>query len=374
MRGRDLTRRELMRRGSRFAAAVGSATLVEPLGVGTQAHAQEATPTLPMIDEVPDALQGSGELILASFGGAVLDAQLAAYIEPFQELTGITVTVAEGPDPSKVKAMVDTGNVEWDVVQLGRGDILNLDGYWEEMDYSLFDTANLDSSLLRPDSFAMVLFAEILAYRTDAYAEAPQGWVDFWDVEQFPGNRTMPAAAQLPFLEAAVIADGVPKDEVYPIDIDRAFASFDRIKPHVLTWWETGAQPAQMLTDNEVPLAVAFNGRIAPVKAAGAPVEIQWNEGLLAEDDWAIVKGAPNKENALKFCAFCTLPEPQARFSMLIPYGFVNSKAAELIPEEQLAQLPTAPELRPKLFLRDEMWWAENRDAVIDRWNQWILE
>jgi putative spermidine/putrescine transport system substrate-binding protein len=179
MRGRDLTRRELMLCGSRFAAAVGGATLVGPLGVGSPAHAQEATPTLPMIDEVPDALQGSGEVILASFGGAVLDAQLGAYIEPFQELTGITVTVAEGPDPSKVKAMVDTGNVEWDVVQLGRGDILNLDGYWEEMDYSLFDTANFDSSLLRPDSFAMVLFAEILAYRTDAYAEAPQGWADF---------------------------------------------------------------------------------------------------------------------------------------------------------------------------------------------------
>jgi putative spermidine/putrescine transport system substrate-binding protein len=374
MIGRGLTRRELMRHGGRFAATIGGASLVGSPGFQTGARAQAATPTRPTIDEVPEALKGSGEVVLASFGGAVLDAQLAAYIEPFQRLTGISVVVAEGPDPSKVKAMVDTGNVEWDVVQLGLGDILNLDGYWEEIDYSLFDTTNIDSALLRPESFAMVLFAEILAYRTDAFAEAPQGWADFWDAERFPGMRTMPAAAQLPFLEAAVIADGVPKDEVYPIDIDRAFASFDRIKPHVLTWWEAGAQPAQMLTDNEVPLAVAFNGRVAPVMAAGVPVAIQWNEGLLAEDDWAIVKGAPNKENALKLCAFCTLPEPQASFSILIPYGFVNNKAAELIPEQQLAQLPTAPELRPKLFLRDEEWWAQNRDAVIERWNEWVLE
>jgi putative spermidine/putrescine transport system substrate-binding protein len=86
------------------------------------------------------------------------------------------------------------------------------------------------------------------------------------------------------------------------------------------------------------------------------------------------VKGAPNKENALKLCAFCTLPEPQAHFAMAIPYGFVNNKAADLIPAEQLAQLPTSPENRAKLFLRDEVWWAENRDAVIERWNEWILE
>ena len=157
----------------------------------------------------------------------------------------------------------------------------------------------------------------------------------------------MPAAAQLPFVEAAVIADGVPVDEVYPVDLDRAFASFDRIKPHVVKWWDAGAQPPQMLTDNEVPMSVAFNGRITPIQEAGAPVAIQWNEGLLARDDWAIVKGARNRENALKFIAFATLPAPQARFSMQIPYGFVNAKAAELIPEAQLAQLPTAPDILP---------------------------
>jgi putative spermidine/putrescine transport system substrate-binding protein len=311
---------------------------------------------------------------MASFGGAVLDAQLVAYIEPFQRLTGIEVVVAEGPDPSKVKAMVDTGNIEWDVVQLGLGDILNLDGYWEPMDYSLFDVDNIDESLRHEYSFGMVLFAEILAYRTDAFPEPPAGWKEFWDAERFPGGRAMPAAAQLPFLEAAVIADGVPVDQVYPIDLDRAFKSFDVIKPHVVKWWDAGAQPIQMLTDNEVPLAVAFNGRVAAGRAAGAPINIQWNEGLLAEDDWAIVKGAPNRENALKFCAFCTLPEPQAAFSTLIPYGFVNNKAADFIAEDVLAQLPTAPEIRPKLFLRDESWWAENRDAVIERWNEWVLE
>lgn len=374
-----LTRRDIVRRGGQVAAMVGGSTLIPAIGSRSVVAAQDATPEaapleLPPITEVPEDLKGEGEVIVASWGGAVLDAQLVASIEPFQELTGISVIVAESPDPSKIKAMVDTGNVEWDVVWLGLGDILALDGYWEEMDYALFDTENIAPEFIGPHSIASVLFAEILAYRTDAYEAEPAGWADFWDVERFPGGRAMPAAAQLPFVEAAVIADGVPVDEVYPVDLDRAFASFDRIKPHVVKWWESGAQPAQMLTDNEVPMSVAFNGRITPVQQAGAPVAIQWNEGLLARDDMAIIKGAKNRENALKFCAFSSLPAPQARFSMQIPYGFVNAKAADLIPEEWLAQLPTSPEILPRLFLRDELWWAENRQVVLDRWNEWILE
>jgi putative spermidine/putrescine transport system substrate-binding protein len=377
MRTLDYSRRELLRRSGALAALTGSAAFLGASPFTRLAAAQDATPasvTLPEITDVPAKLKGSGEVIVASWGGAVLDAQLISTIEPFQELTGIKVTVAESPDPSKIKAMVDTGNIEWDVVWLGLGDVLALDGYFEEMDYAYFDLENISPEFVGKHSLASVLFAEILAYRTDAYPEAPQGWADFWDVEKFPGGRAMPAAAQLPFVEAAVMAAGVPKDEVYPVDLDLAFESFDKIKPHVVKWWEAGAQPPQMLTDNEVPMSVAFNGRITPIQKEGAPVDIQWNQGLLARDDLAIIKGAPNRENAFKFCAFASLPAPQARFSMQIPYGFVNTKAAELIPADILATLPTSPEILPNLLLRDEQWWAENRGPLLDRWNEWVLE
>ena len=377
MRGHEYSRRDLLRRSGMLAAMGGSAALLGSSPFTRVTAAQDATPAvmeLPPITDVPEHLKGSGEVIVASWGGAVLDAQLISTIEPFQELTGISVTVAESPDPSKIKAMVDTGNIEWDVVWLGLGDVLALDGYWEEMDYSYFDLENISPEFVGTHSLASVLFAEILAYRTDAFPEAPQNWADFWDVEKFPGGRAMPAAAQLPFVEAAVMATGVPKEEVYPVDLDLAFESFDKIKPHVVKWWEAGAQPPQMLTDNEVPMSVAFNGRITPIQQDGAPVAIQWNQGLLARDDLAIIKGAPNRENAYKFCAFASLPAPQARFSMQIPYGFVNTKAAELIPPDVLATLPTSPEILPNLLLRDEQWWAENRGPLLDRWNEWILE
>jgi putative spermidine/putrescine transport system substrate-binding protein len=331
---------------------------------------------LPEVTSVPEAMKGSGEVVLVSFGGAYLDAQRTAYIEPFEQLTGIKVNVAEGPDAAKVKAMVDTGNVEWDVVQLGEGDILRLEGYWDEMDYTLFDTANINPDRLRTNSFDMLPYAQIYAYRTDAFDAAPTNWADYWNVEAFPGPRTMigGTGGAIPFLEAALIADGVAPAELYPLDIERAYASLSKIRNDIVKFWDTGAVPAQMLTDNEVVMGVAWNGRIAAIQAEGAPVEIVWNEGMLAMDVWASPKGAPHRENAMKLCAFATLPESQARLSSLITYGFINDKAAELIAPERLPVLPTAPEIAAQMFLKSEPWWAEHTQEVLDRWNEWILE
>ena len=104
---------------------------------------------LPEFDGIPENLKGTGEVRVQSWGGAFQDAQREAYFMPFQELSGITVIESEGPDPSKIKAMVDTGNVEQDVVQLDRSSIILLEkqgDYWEEIDYSLFDVDNIDEA------------------------------------------------------------------------------------------------------------------------------------------------------------------------------------------------------------------------------------
>jgi putative spermidine/putrescine transport system substrate-binding protein len=114
-------------------------------------------------------------------------------------------------------------------------------------------------------------------------------------------------------------------------------------------------------------MAVAWNGRIAAIQEPGAPVAIGWRQGGLRTDAWAMPKGAPNRENAMKFTAFITLPIPQARLSMSIPYGFVNNKAADYITQERLAVLPAAPEIRDELYAYNAEWWANNRGKVIEK-------
>jgi putative spermidine/putrescine transport system substrate-binding protein len=333
---------------------------------------------LPDIASVPEALKGSGEVRVVGYGGAMQDAQTQAYFEPFERLCGIKVRAIPGADTAKVKAMVDTGNVEWDVVQLSRASVLRLNKlgkYWEFIDYDLVDADNIDTIYRHEQALDMLPYANVLSYRTDVFKDkAPQNWADFWDLKAFPGPRTMVGAtSNSPELEFALLADGVPIEKIYPIDLDRAFKSFDRIKSSVVKWWETGAVPAQMLSDKEVVLATAWNGRISAIQDQGAPVAVQFNQGRLARDAWTVPKGAPNRVNAMKFIAFSTLPATAARLSMLIPYGFTNKKAADLIPAQRLAVLPTAPAIQAKMVPYDYNWWAENQPAVVSRWNQWIL-
>ena len=68
---------------------------------------------------------------------------------------------------------------------------------------------------------------------------------DFWDAAKFPGARMLAdMASGSPNLEFALIADGVPMDKIFPIDIDRAFKSLSRIKPYIKKFWDTGAVAA----------------------------------------------------------------------------------------------------------------------------------
>ena len=67
-------------------------------------------------------------------------------------------------------------------------------------------------------------------------------------------------------LEFALMADGVPRDQVYPAlstpeGLERAFRKLDTIKDEVI-WWEAGAQPQQMLADGEVVMSTAYNGSV----------------------------------------------------------------------------------------------------------------
>jgi putative spermidine/putrescine transport system substrate-binding protein len=347
---------------------------------GTTSPAAEITLPEMKPEDVPDNLKGSGEVVAISYGGAYQDAQRKAYFEPFEQLCGITVKEAEGPDLAKIKAMVDTGNVQWDLPEVGLDGIIALErqgDYWEPINYDLVDVDNIDEAFRHDNAIAMNPYGLIYGYRTDAFDGTPSGWADFWDTEKFPGPRAMEGGSGglLPMLEAAVMAAGVPMDKLYPLDIDQAYDSLKKIKPDVVKWWDAGAQPVQMLNDKEAVMAQAWSGRILTLKSQnpGIPVEIAWNQGQLAFDVWGIPKGAPNKENAQKLAAFSTLPISQARLSMLYPNGFVNNKSVDYIPAEIASTLATSPEHKQQMYVQDDNWWADNREDILNRWNQFIL-
>ena len=366
------TRRNLLKTSLGAVSAVASMRMLE----GVPAMAQDVT--LAEIKSIPEKLKGTGELRVVGFGGTAQDAQRKAYFQPFEQLSGIKVRDIAGSDINKVKAMVDTGNVEWDVVQLSQSTVYSLlkkGDYFEKIDYDLVETATIDPFYRSEYACDMLVWAQVMAYRTDAFKGAvPSGWKDFWDTTKFPGERTMlGAGGNSPELEFALIAAGADPAKVYPMDIDKAFASYDKIKSTVVKWWETGAVPTQMLTDREVTLATVWNGRMAALATAGIPAAVSWNQGLLKRDCWAVPKGSKNRANAMKFIGFGTSAIPQARLSSLIPYGSVNANSTEFIPQKQFDVLPSTPSIKAQLVPYDYNWWIDNRDTVIAKWNKWVL-
>jgi putative spermidine/putrescine transport system substrate-binding protein len=361
----------------RILKAAGVASAVSALGMPAVLRGAVAqTAGLPQFGSIPANLMGKGEVRVVGFGGQGQAAQREAYFKPFEQLTGIKVIDIEGSDPNKLKAMVDTGNVEWDVMLSSRTTVLRLgDKYFEPINYSLVDVANIPEIFRHPMGLDVLGFAHVISYRTDVFKEGPKNFVDFWNLAKFPGARTLPSGvgSNIPPLVAALIADGVPFDKIYPIDVDRAFKSLDKIRSSVVKYWDTEAMPIQMLVDREVVMGVAANGRLAQLQRDKVPVETVWNGGTLTNNAWVIPKGSKNVENAQKFIAFSTLPISQARASILIPYGFVNTAAAPLIPANILAQLPTAPGTLEQLVPYDYLWWKDNKSSVEKRWTEWVL-
>jgi putative spermidine/putrescine transport system substrate-binding protein len=334
--------------------------------------------TMPELTKIPDSLKGEGEVRIATFGGTMQDTQMKAYFEPFEKATGIKVRAFPGSDPTKIKAMVETKNIEWDMAQLSRGSIMNLmkiGDYFEKIDYSLVDDG-VGKEYRFEYGLEMLVWAQVLAYRTDAFKGAvPSGWADFWDTKKFPGERGLlgTSAGGWPEMEFALMAAGVPMDKVYPIDVDKAFASYAKIKKDVAKWWDTGAVPIQLLTDREVTMTSVWNGRMAALQAAGVKADISWNQGLLKRDAWGIPKGAKNATNAQKFVAYSTMAIPQARIALGIPYGVVNSGSNQYIPDERQKVLPSAPEIKKQLLSYNYDWWIDNRETVIPKFNKWLL-
>ena len=142
----DYSRRQFIANAARYGlTAAAAATLTSPFAFPVAALAADVE--LPKINSIPDKLKGSGTVRICSYGGALQDAQRKAYFKPFEELSGIKVIEAEGPDPAKVKAMVDSKNIEYDVTEVDGADVINLQKqgeYFEPIDYSLFDVDNID--------------------------------------------------------------------------------------------------------------------------------------------------------------------------------------------------------------------------------------
>lgn len=325
--------------------------------------------------------QKGGEVVIVTYGGSTADALREAYWKPFTAETGIVVKEETPPTPAKVKAMVESGNVVWDIVEMDLNWIISLQkagNYLEKIPVSQLPqkyVAALDREAINDYGIGAFYWAWVLAYRTDVFkaGNRPKSWADFWDAKRFPGPRTLQDSPGSN-MEFALLAAGKNPGGLYPIDADLAFKKLDEIRPSIKKFWDTGALAPQLLADKEVFLGSVYSGRIKHLQDQGVPVEIEWNQGLLNLDYWTVVKGARNAGNAVKLIGYMLDPARQAKFAKLIPYGPVNKEALPLIAPEVARQLPSFAENKKRMILYNSEWWGPRRDELNERWQQWKLK
>lgn len=334
----------------------------------------------------PVRAQDNGELVINSFGGGWGQAIQLGLIDGFEQETGIDVILLSTWDVAKSKAAIQSGNPPPEDIldtNLATAVALNRDGLLAEIDYARFnqDTLAAIPDYARPPfAVGWGQFAIGLCYDKEAFGEgnAPSGWADYFDQENFPGPRGMLAWPAEPQPEFGLIADGVAVDELYPLDLDRAFARLDELKDHVPQFPSSPAVLGQMLVDRQVVMEACFTHRVQKLVDGGlSRIGISFDEARLQTEFFVVWKDAPNMENAMRFLAYILEARPQATWAQIGNTGPLNPMAFDLIADDVKDKLPTSPS-HTTLWPKDAAWYSTmnddgltNREVIENRWNEW---
>jgi putative spermidine/putrescine transport system substrate-binding protein len=338
---------------------------------------------------ITPARADKGELVVVGWGGAYDTAIRELVVPTFEKVTGFTVKMDVPPEAAKVKAMVQSGNIQWDVIMTDIPAVmaLNKSNCLEPLDYGAIDKSKLEKipkELQQPLAVGMRIFSWSIVYNTNQFPKGkhPGSWADVWNQKAFPGGRTFnfQGGVATPQLEVALLSDGVAIDKLYPIDVERAWKAYDRLRPLVSKWYASHDQAIQLISAGEASVGCTIGSRAVTAKRAGAPIDVEYNQAKLASDNWCLVKGVRNKKVAMEFINQALDPKVQASISQRVPYGPSNSGAFEFLSAAEAADLNTLPENLKKQFWNGVDWWSiqdangkSNTEIESKRFANWMI-
>jgi putative spermidine/putrescine transport system substrate-binding protein len=328
----------------------------------------------------------AAELVVQTWGSAVTEGETKAFYDGFEKAAGVKVVkvVATSDAAAKLEAQIRSGNIEWDIISgfsAPRFLAFAKRGWLEPVDYSRVPGAK---ALVPEARWANGVGTEVdtivLAYNGKVLAadKRPQSWADFFNVEKFPGPRMMNNwGTAWGNIAIALLADGVARDKLVPMDLDRAFRKLDRVKPQVRVWFKSGAQQIQAFADGEVVMCACWDGRMQQARQQKVPIEFSWNQAVQFMTYWGIVKGSKNNELAHKFLEYTTDPKRQAVFTEYAAYSTSHPQAVDYLPEASRKDTSMWPANRARTLSLTEKemdWVVENLTAINERWNAWISQ
>lgn len=307
-------------------------------------------------------------------GGSYQEAMREATYIPVAQMTGIEVKEDAAKSFADVRLQVQSGKPSWDIIEYAlqycKAD--EAETLFEDLDYSAIPNAQDLPESYRGKKWVggSTVYSMVLGWNKTKYKDnPPSSWADFFDVEKFPGTRALYAQPRF-MLEVALMGDGVPKDQVYPLDVDRAIKKVGDFGDNITVFYETHGQAAQLLKNGEVDIIAILNGRVDAVIKDGGDADYTFNQGIADSGCLAVLKGSANAGAAMKVINGLIDRNVQANIPQKFAYAPINPKAFDTgrIPEEKAKLLPSYPPNAERMMQLDSGWWAKNEAAITEQW------
>lgn len=320
----------------------------------------------------------AADLTIVSGGGSFQEAQRKALWDPAAKALGLTFEEDTSQSWTEAKAQVDVGAVTWDIVNLNMAEVALAvkAGVIIKLPEDIIDRNDFIRGTVNDYCIGNHVASGAIGYSTAKFGEAgPASMVDFFDVKKFPGKRGLYKNPLLN-MEAAALALGHSRAEVYDFlsTEEGRKAALDKIaelKPYAI-WWDSGSQATQLIKDGEVDMLYGWNGRIIAAIDAGAPFKITYNDALLSIDCFAILKGAPHTDTAIKFLKEISKPEYGKDLPKYIAYGSANIKAYEGYDEATLARLVSSPQNLGNTYSINYDFWEKNTASISEAFDHML--
>jgi putative spermidine/putrescine transport system substrate-binding protein len=326
----------------------------------------------------PGLAKAANKIVFALWGGNYQEAMETAFLKPFTKETGIEVVVAGAPDMAKVRAQIKSKTIEWDLIIPTQGWVTagEKESLWEPLDFKQIDMSDTMKGAKRDHAIAYITVAGGIGFsdeRNGAPGKHPETFLEFWDPAKFPGRRGLRSRPS-EMLEMALLGDGVPPDKVYPMDVDRAFKALDKIKPHVNQWIAATPKTIELILQNETDFTYTYNGRVWAFRAKqGLPINFSYKQNLLFMDFITMLRGSPNRNEAMKLVAFIMRPEQQTLMGNAIAYSPTKLKAIDKCDPEVKKFFPDMNNPNHLNVTLHMDWWTDKEEDLQKRFKEWQI-
>ena len=317
------------------------------------------------------------DLVLVNWGGDAIKAYDKAYGQPFEKATGITVKEdGTGPTEGAITAQYKSGKPTWDLVDADPFSAISLgkQGMIEPIDYKIVDRSKMRPGFGWDYAASTYFFSYVIAYDAQKFgANPPKGMADFFDVKTFPGKRSLYKWG-VGMWEAALLADGVAPDKLYPLDLKRANDKIAAFKENVVSYWGGGAESQQVMLNGDASMGLIWSTRASLLdRDSNGQIKFIWDQGLISPGALAVIKNNPGgKDNAMTFIASTSDPQKQLVMFDMLGQGPANPATDALIPADQRKYNPVDPANMKNQIALDMPWYADNYGAALDAYTKII--